>query len=74
LGASTSWNSQDLSRPVMELLYLYLLPVRIQDVNPRTALKSSDVFPSTSVDWNLLRRTVIYLLGEYGLSEVTGEK
>ena len=25
LGASTSWNPQGLSRPVMELLYLYLL-------------------------------------------------
>ena len=25
LGASTSWNPQDLSRPVMGLLYLYLL-------------------------------------------------
>jgi len=26
LGASTSWNPQGLSRPVMGLLYLYLLP------------------------------------------------
>jgi len=25
LGASTSWNPQDLSRPVMGLLYLYLV-------------------------------------------------
>jgi hypothetical protein len=25
MGASTSWNPQGLSRPVMELLYLYLL-------------------------------------------------
>jgi hypothetical protein len=30
LGASTSWNPLGLSRPVMELLYLYLSLVRLQ--------------------------------------------
>ena len=30
LGASTSWNPQDLSRPVMGLFYLYLLPLECE--------------------------------------------
>jgi len=33
LGASTSWNPQGLSRPVMVLLYLYLTVLRKQVVD-----------------------------------------
>jgi len=32
LGASTSWNPQGLPRPVMGLIYLYLLEFNIQHI------------------------------------------
>jgi hypothetical protein len=34
LGASTSWNPQGLSRPVMGLLYLYFYPYTFKQANP----------------------------------------
>jgi hypothetical protein len=32
LGASTSWKPKGLSRPVMGLLYLYMLCIRLADL------------------------------------------
>jgi len=38
LGASTSWNPQGLSRPVMGLLYLYLLTFTLPEMSLLTAI------------------------------------
>jgi hypothetical protein len=52
LGASTSWNPKDLSRPVMGLLYLFTLPLCFisdsYDLCTRT----------TRADWHTLRNFI----------------
>jgi hypothetical protein len=69
LGASTSWNPMDLSRPVMGLLYLYLLHwdnIELQHMQTQSmywAVNSAlgNPVPATLVNLSQLWNSVIFL-------------
>ena len=68
LGASTSWNPQGLSRPLMGLLYLYLLPLLLELKHNRmssievtlSSLEAFTLMTLIDVGWNVLSRALLF--------------